>query len=157
MTMNKRFIRWLGRKAREQASASTAPPPPTPPPAQTIRPEDYVGSDEAKNEQVVREGFVAKAKQFLGRLPMGAEVVAMYFCMLDPKTPLWVKGTAAAALAYFILPLDAVPDLLPLVGLSDDVTVLTAALSAISAFVTDEHRRKAREWMAHEHLFAPTS
>jgi uncharacterized membrane protein YkvA (DUF1232 family) len=151
--MGKHFARWLGRKVRGAAMPAAAPSPPPGP----IRPEDYVGTDEVKNERVVREGFVAKAKRFLRHLPMGPEVVAMYFCMLDPKTPLWVKGTAAAALAYFILPLDAVPDLLPLVGLSDDVTVLTAALSAISAFVTDEHRSKAEEWMAHEHIVAPTA
>jgi uncharacterized membrane protein YkvA (DUF1232 family) len=74
----------------------------------------------------------------------------MYFCLLDPKTPVWVKGTAAAALAYFILPLDAVPDLLPIVGLSDDAGVLAAALTALSAHITDEHRTRAREWMAVE-------
>src|SRR5262245_10049572 len=89
-----------------------------------IRPEDYVGEDVGKNEQAVRAGFAAKAKGFLRRLPMAEEVVAMYFCMLDTRTPLWVKGVSAAALAYFILPLDAVPDLLPIVGLSDDLSVL---------------------------------
>jgi uncharacterized membrane protein YkvA (DUF1232 family) len=115
-----------------------------------IRPEEYVGADEAKNEQAVRTGFAAKAKRYLRMLPMASEVVAMYFCMLDARTPLWVKGTAAAALAYFILPVDAVPDILPLVGLSDDVGVLTAALTAVSAHVSAEHRAKAREWMEHE-------
>ena len=119
-----------------------------------VRPEDYVGDDRARNEQVVREGFVAKAKRHLRQIPMATEVVAAYFCMLDPGTPLWVKGVAAAALAYFILPADAIPDLLPIVGLSDDVSILTAALSTISVHITDEHRRKAREWMEHEHLVA---
>ena len=117
-----------------------------------IRPEEYVGADEARNEQAVREGFVPKAKRYLRRLPMAEEVVAMYFCMLDGRTPLWVKGTAAAALAYFILPADAIPDILPIVGLSDDVSVLAAALTAISAHVTAEHRQKAHSWMEHEHL-----
>ncbi len=83
----------------------------------------------------------------LGQMPLAQETVAMYFCLLDPKTPLWVKGTVAAALAYFILPLDAVPDLLPIVGLSDDAGVLAAALSAVSAHITDEHRARARGWM----------
>ena len=119
-----------------------------------IRPEEYVGADEARNEQVVRAGFATKAKRYLRQIPMATEVVAAYFCMLDPATPLWVKGIAAAALAYFILPADAIPDLLPLVGLSDDIGVLTAALTTISAHVTDEHRQKAREWMEHEHLIA---
>src|SRR5207248_797424 len=116
----------------------------------SVDPEDYVGHDAARNEETVREGFVAKAKRYLNRLPLAQETVAMYFCLLDPKTPLWVKGTVAAALAYFILPLDAVPDFLPLAGMSDDAGVLAAALTAISAHITDEHRTRAREWMAAE-------
>src|SRR5215213_1227765 len=51
-----------------------------------VRPEDYVGDDEARNEQVVREGFVVKAKRSLNRLPLAHETVAMYFCLLDPRT-----------------------------------------------------------------------
>ena len=117
-----------------------------------VRAEDFVGTDEAKNERVAREGFVPKAKHFLRQIPMASEVVAMYFCMLDAQTPLWVKGTVAAALAYFVLPIDAIPDFIPVVGMADDVSVLTAALTAINAHITAEHRDKAREWMAHERL-----
>jgi uncharacterized membrane protein YkvA (DUF1232 family) len=117
---------------------------------EAIRPEAYVGDDERKNEQVVRKGFAAKAKRYLNRIPLAHETVAMYFCLLDPKTPLWVKGTAAAALAYFILPLDAIPDLLPVVGLSDDASVLAAALAALTTHITDEHRARARVWMEAE-------
>ena len=117
-----------------------------------IRPEDYVGDDASKNESAARAGFVAKAKRYLNRLPMARDVVAMYFCMLDPKTPLWVKATVGAALAYFVLPFDAIPDLMPLVGLSDDAGVLAAAFAAVSGHVTDDHRERARAWMDHEHL-----
>lgn len=117
-----------------------------------IRPEAYVGTDEARNEEVVRERFAVKAKRYLRHLPLAQETVAMYFAMLDPKTPLWVKATAAAALAYFILPLDAIPDLMPVVGLSDDAGVLATAFTAVSAHVTDEHRARAKAWMEHEHL-----
>lgn len=115
-----------------------------------VRPEDYVGDDETKNEQVVREGFVAKAKRSLNQIPLAHETVALYYCMLDPKTPFWVKGTVAAALAYFILPMDAIPDILPMAGFSDDAGVLAAALAAVSSHITDEHRARAREWMAVE-------
>ena len=121
----------------------------------SVDPEDYVGHDAARNEATARRGFVAKAKHYLNRLPMAQETVAMYFCLLDPKTPLWVKATVAAALAYFILPLDAIPDLMPLIGVSDDASVLAAALAAVSAHVTAEHRERARAWMAHEHLLTP--
>lgn len=117
-----------------------------------VRPEDFVGTDQSRNEQMAREGFVAKAKSCLRRLPIAEEVVALYFCLLDNKTPLWVKGIAATALAYFILPLDAVPDILPVIGLGDDLSVLSAALAAVSTNLTSEHRAKARQWLAHEHL-----
>jgi uncharacterized membrane protein YkvA (DUF1232 family) len=117
-----------------------------------ICPEDYVGTDERRNEQTVRTGFVAKAKQYLRHIPLARETVAMYFCMLDPKTPLWVKGTAAGALAYFILPFDAIPDLMPVLGMSDDAGVLATALTAIAAYVTDEHRQQANAWIEHQHL-----
>lgn len=125
--------------------------------AASVNPEDYVGHDSSRNEEAARQGFVGKAKRYLNRLPLAAETVAMYFAMLDPKTPLWVKGTVAAALAYFVLPLDAIPDFLPLAGMSDDAGVLAAALTAVSAHVTEEHRARAREWMAHEHLLNPAA
>lgn len=121
-----------------------------------IRPEDYVGSDPTRNEQTVRDGFVAKAKGFLRGVPMAGEIIALYFCMLDRQTPLWVKATAAAALAYFVLPLDAVPDLLPIVGMSDDLAVLSAAITALSGHITPEHRDRARAWLADEQVLDVT-
>jgi uncharacterized membrane protein YkvA (DUF1232 family) len=117
-----------------------------------IDPGDFVGNDASRNEQVVRTRFVAKAKRYLNRLPLARETVAMYFCMLDPATPLWVKMTAASALAYFILPFDLLPDVIPVIGLSDDASVLAAALAAISTHVTDAHHARARAWMTDEHL-----
>jgi uncharacterized membrane protein YkvA (DUF1232 family) len=115
-----------------------------------------VGNDESRNEQIVREGFATTAKRFLRVLPMASEVVAMYFCLFDSRTPFWVKGTIAAALAYFILPVDAIPDILPVVGLSDDAGVLTAAFSAVSAHVTPEHRSKAKQWIRDEKVIDVT-
>jgi uncharacterized membrane protein YkvA (DUF1232 family) len=134
-----------GAAARPGATLEPEAPAPPPPP---IRPEDYVGADETRNEQVVREGFAAKAKRYLRKLPIAEDVVALYFCLLDGRTPLWAKGVAAAALAYFILPLDAVPDFLPLIGLGDDLSVLSAALAAVAVHITPEHRAKARAWLS---------
>jgi uncharacterized membrane protein YkvA (DUF1232 family) len=53
--------------------------------------------------------------------------------MRDPATPIWVKGVCIAALGYLILPTDAVTDFIPVLGHADDLTMLTAALSAIAA------------------------
>src|SRR3974390_907379 len=107
--MNNPFARWRGRgKPEPEPQVEPISSPPAPQPQAAIQPEDYVGRDEARNEAAVRAGFVARAKRYLKHLPMASEVVAMYFCMLDSETPLWVKGTVAAALAYFVLPIDAI-------------------------------------------------
>jgi uncharacterized membrane protein YkvA (DUF1232 family) len=145
--MNNRLTAYWDRMRKNQGREKGAP----------VDPGDFVGRDAEANERLVREGFVAKAKRYLNRLPLAHETAAMYFCVLDPKTPLWVKATAAAALAYFILPFDAIPDMLPVVGLSDDAGVLAAALTAVSSHVTDAHRARARAWMAHEHLVPDTT
>jgi uncharacterized membrane protein YkvA (DUF1232 family) len=148
--MKNPFSRWLIRDRDDATSPAMDPPG-----LADVQPEDYVGTDQKRNEKIVRAGFVPKAKKFLGRLPRASDVVAMYFCMLDSKTPWRIRGAAAAALAYFILPLDAIPDLLPLVGLSDDITVLAKALADLAAHVTAEHRQRAREWMKVENLDSP--
>jgi uncharacterized membrane protein YkvA (DUF1232 family) len=148
--MNNPFSRWL--KWYRDGAASPAMDRPGP---LDVRPEDYVGTDQEANEKVVRAGFVPKAKKFLGRLPMASDIVAMYFCILDSKIPPQIRGRAVAALAYFIVPLDLIPDLLPMVGLTDDIAVLTAALTALAAHVTAEHRHRAREWMKVENLNGP--
>ncbi|WP_422928151.1 YkvA family protein [Singulisphaera sp. PoT] len=138
--MTTRLARWF-HKSRQDESKDQG---------KQVRPEDYVGADEQANERMVREGFVLKAKRHLNKIPLAQETVAMYFALLDPKTPLWVKGTVAAALAYFILPFDAIPDILPIVGMSDDAGVLAGALTAVSAHITSEHRERARAWMQAE-------
>lgn len=119
---------------------------------EVIDPEAYVGHDAARNEEKVRQGFARKAKRFLRLIPLASEAVAAYFCMLDNRTPLWVKGTVAGALAYFILPIDALPDFLPVVGMGDDAGVIAAALTAVSAYINEGHRRQAHEWLETEHI-----
>ncbi|MFO0950495.1 MAG: YkvA family protein [Isosphaeraceae bacterium] len=137
------------RWGRARRPAPTAAQPEKPPglPELPEEVERYVGHDVEQNVRVVRERFAAKAKRHIRRVPLAHETVSMYFCVLDPKTPLWVKGVAAAALAYFILPLDAVPDILPVLGYSDDATVLAAALTAVTSHITDEHRARASTWL----------
>jgi uncharacterized membrane protein YkvA (DUF1232 family) len=69
-----------------------------------------------------------------------------YFVAIDSKTPLWAKSTLFSALGYFVFPLDAVPDLIPFVGFSDDLAVLVAALATCSNFSTDEIKRKVERY-----------
>ncbi|MGV8134626.1 MAG: YkvA family protein [Mangrovibacterium sp.] len=69
----------------------------------------------------------------------------LFYMMKDPQVPIKAKVAIMAALGYFILPADAVPDLLPLMGFSDDLGVLLFAISRIRAHLTPETIRRARE------------
>lgn len=57
----------------------------------------------------------------------------LHALMRDPATPVWVKGVCIAALGYLILPTDVITDFIPVLGYSDDITMLVGALSAIAA------------------------
>jgi uncharacterized membrane protein YkvA (DUF1232 family) len=92
-------------------------------------------------------GFGRKVKRFLSGVPLATDVVAMYFCMMDPDTPLWVKALAASALGYFMMPMDAIPDVLLGVGMTDDMAVFASTLKAIAGHLTAEHYDQAREWL----------
>lgn len=72
------------------------------------------------------------------------KVLTMYYCFMDPDTPIWVKAIIVPALIYLISPFDAVPDLLP-GGFIDDGSVITAAFIVIEMYITEEHKRKANE------------
>lgn len=96
-----------------------------------------------ENEELVTKNFWAKTKKFAGKIPFTKDAIAMYYCAVDAKTPLWAKGIAFGALAYFISPLDAIPDALIGLGFTDDAALIAAGIKAISGQVTDEHRDKA--------------
>ncbi len=77
----------------------------------------------------------------------GYEVVRraleLHYLMRDPAVPKPAKAAIAAALAYFIAPIDAVPDLIPGLGYTDDLAVLAAALASVAAYRTPEIRARA--------------
>jgi uncharacterized membrane protein YkvA (DUF1232 family) len=68
----------------------------------------------------------------------------------DPKTPTSAKGVVAAALGYFIVPLDAIPDMAPFVGYADDLGAVAAAMAMIASCISKRHVQKAKmkteEW-----------
>lgn len=105
------------------------------------------GSDEKiyERERDVREKFWKKLKTTASKIPYLDEVIACYYCAMDPQTPMQVRGTILAALAYFIMPLDLLPDFLFGFGLTDDIAVLTMVISKIREHVTDSHRDAAQK------------
>ncbi|WP_137157115.1 YkvA family protein [Rhizobium sp. FKL33] len=105
-----------------------------------------------KREAKVRARFWPVLKKAFSRLPFARDVVASYYCAIDPTTPRRVKAILLGALAYFILPFDTIPDLLAVVGFSDDIAVLAAAIAAVRSSLKPEHFDRADAALSHEHL-----
>jgi uncharacterized membrane protein YkvA (DUF1232 family) len=93
----------------------------------------------------LRRDFWPKLKRNLARIPFAEDLVAAYFCALDPATPIRAKAILLGALAYFVMPADLVPDFLIALGFVDDAAVLMAAISAIGANLKPHHRERARQ------------
>jgi len=102
----------------------------------------------AARETDVRENFWRTARRAARQIPFMEDVVAAYYCALDRKTPLRAKGILIAALGYFVLPADTIPDFIFGLGFTDDIAVLTAAITAVRAHITPAHKRAAREALA---------
>ncbi|WP_373498987.1 YkvA family protein [Desulfococcus sp.] len=84
----------------------------------------------------------------------GIEVIEkalwLYYAAQNPATPAWAKTVIYGALAYFIFPVDAIPDFTPVVGYVDDLGVLAAAVVTVSMYITDEVKaittKKLKDW-----------
>lgn len=100
---------------------------------------------EEEQRRSIRERLGRTARKAARQIPFMNEVVASYYCALDPATPTKVRATTFAALAYFVLPFDVVPDFLLGIGFGDDATVLLAAIAMIRSHIRDEHFDAARQ------------
>jgi len=98
----------------------------------------------ARNEKIVDRDFWKKLAKVAGKVPFAEDAAAAYFCAVDPTTPFKVKATLFAALAYFVMPFDVIPDFLAGVGFTDDAAVIALALSMVSRNIRPEHRARAR-------------
>ena len=106
-------------------------------------------SDEAR-EKKVRKGFWRTMKRAVKHLPFAEDVVAGYYCAIDRSTPARVRTMLLGALAYFVLPLDTIPDLLAGIGFTDDAAVLFATLALVRAHIKPQHREAARQVLAED-------
>jgi uncharacterized membrane protein YkvA (DUF1232 family) len=102
----------------------------------------------ARDEATVLEGFWKKLRQVAARLPMAEDLLTAYYCAFDRQTPNQVRAALLGALAYFVLPIDVMPDLLPIVGFSDDAAVLAGAIRLVWVHIQPAHREAAREALA---------
>ncbi|MBY0429616.1 MAG: DUF1232 domain-containing protein [Rhodospirillales bacterium] len=88
--------------------------------------------------------FWRKIRLTLRVVPFLEDAVAAWYCARDPATPLRAKAVLVGALAYFVIPIDVIPDILGVLGYGDDMAVLYAALRAVRPHITGEHRDHAR-------------
>lgn len=91
-----------------------------------------------------RRKLIPKLLRVAGRIPFADDLAAAYYCALDPDTPLKVKMVLFTALGYFVLPVDAIPDVLTGLGFTDDATVLATALGIVGAHIREPHRLAAQ-------------
>ena len=102
----------------------------------------------ARDEERVRRDFWTKARRVAAGLPFAEDLLAAYYCAFDRETPRPVQAALVGALAYFVLPFDVVPDLIPLLGFSDDAAVLAAAIKLVADHIGPQHREAARRALA---------
>ena len=92
--------------------------------------------------------FWKKLRRVLARIPFAEDLVAAYYCAVDSETPAYVRAVLFGAVAYFILPVDMVPDFLAGLGFTDDASVLAAAVAAVGRHMQPKHRTLAKGALA---------
>ena len=87
---------------------------------------------------------MARLAKKAGR-PVIEKALFLFFAVQNPKTPAWAKRVIYGALAYLVLPVDAIPDLMTIAGFTDDLGIITAALATVSLYITAEVKQQARQ------------
>jgi uncharacterized membrane protein YkvA (DUF1232 family) len=102
------------------------------------------GARSDDKESALLRNFLRKFGAVAASIPFAEDLLAAYYCVLDGMTPLPVKSALLGAIAYFVLPFDAIPDMLPVLGFTDDAAVLATALKLVSDHMLPEHRQAAK-------------
>lgn len=101
-----------------------------------------------REQAYVRRGFWGKLRRFASALPFAEDLLAAYYCAFDRDTPRHVQAALFGALAYFVLPFDLVPDMMPVLGFTDDAAVLATAIKLVSSHIRPQHRDAAKAAIA---------
>lgn len=96
------------------------------------------------NATLVRRRFWPKLRRVARHVPFAEDALALFAAATDAATPAAHKATLMAALAYFVIPTDALPDFLPALGFTDDAAVIAAALAIARRAIQPRHREIAR-------------
>jgi len=120
--------------------------------SQPVTPEDVldpakalVPSVQKVNEMRVQRGFWPKIVSTAARIPFADQALSVWYAARDPETPAAAKGMMLGALAYFVLPIDAIPDIFAGIGFTDDAAVFAALIATLGANIKRRHRNAASE------------
>lgn len=113
-------------------------------------PEMFTDEALSRHARVVEEGFWLKLRKVMGKLPFTEELCAAYFCAMDEETPTRVRGILLAALAYFVMPIDMIPDIVTGFGFTDDATVIATAMGIVGGYIKPSHHDKAKSLLGKE-------
>ena len=100
-------------------------------------PTDWSPSDEPR--------LWRKLARMAARITFADTLVAAWYCATDPLTPTHARAVLLGAIGYFLLPADAIPDVIAGIGFTDDASVLAAVVSTFARHLTAEHRARARQ------------
>ena len=96
------------------------------------------------------DAFWSKIKKYAKRTGLEGirNALRLFYVLQRPDLPPKVKMTIIGALGYFISPLDLIPDILPVVGFTDDLSVLAAAIAIAAYYIDDDVKEKADKKLA---------
>ena len=98
---------------------------------------------EVIESSVIDEGVFRKVLLKAGRT-LAKPALEAFEMILDTSTPPKARLTMLAAITYLIMPLDLVPDIIPVAGFSDDLVALTAVISLWSNHITPQIQARAK-------------
>lgn len=120
--------------------------------SQPVTPEDaldparaLVPAVQKVNELRVKRGFWPKIVRTAARIPFADQALSVYYAARDPQTPAAAKGMMLGALAYFVMPIDAIPDIFAGIGFTDDAAVFAALIATLGANIKRRHRDQAAQ------------
>jgi uncharacterized membrane protein YkvA (DUF1232 family) len=96
------------------------------------------------NEQRVTRGFWPKIRRTAAKIPFAADALSLWFCVKDNETPVAAKGLIFAALAYFVMPVDAIPDAIVGLGFTDDAAVIATVVAILGKNLKPRHKDEAK-------------
>ena len=100
------------------------------------------------DDSALQRRFWRKIREVVAAIPFAEDLLAAYYCAFDRNTPMQVKATLVGAIAYFVMPFDAIPDVLPVIGFTDDAAVLAIAIKLVGDHILPVHLELAKRDLA---------